>query len=112
VIFGGAKVGGIRISHMSHIKNEMNIALTASKAKRVAYRVLPMNIDISEKSEPNEADEEKIKQTARDIATLGNNKLTAHFKAQTKADQTILATIRDELRGTADDADNPPPGDE
>ena len=48
---------------------------------------------------------ETIKQTARDIATLGNDKLTEHFKAQTKADQTILASIRDELRGTADDAD-------
>ena len=112
VIFGGAKVGGIRISHMSHIKNELNIALTASKAKRIAYRVLPMNIDISEKSELNEADEETIKQTARDIATLGNDKLTEHFKAQSKPDQVILATIRDELRGIADRADNPPPGDE
>ena len=112
VIFAGAKVGGIRISHMSHIQNEMNIALTASKAKRIAYRVLPMYIDISEKSESSEADEESIKQTARDIASFGNAKLDEHFKAQSKADQAILATIGDELRTTANNADNPPPGDE
>lgn len=53
---------------------------------------------------------ETIKQTARDIASLGNDKLDAHFKAQSKADQAILATIGDELRTTANNADNPPPG--
>ena len=55
---------------------------------------------------------EEVKQTARDIASLGNEKLNDHFKTQSKADQAILATIGDELRTTANNADNPPPGDE
>ena len=105
VSFGGAKVGGVRISHMSHIQNEMNIALTASKAKRIAYRVLPMNIDISEKSELNEADEEKIKQTARDIASFGIEKLTEHGKSQSPEDQAIIKTIWPELSQIAKTSD-------
>lgn len=39
VKFGGMEVGGIRISHMSHIDREMVMALTVTKAKREPYKV-------------------------------------------------------------------------
>lgn len=39
VVFGGIQVGGIRISHLSHIDNPMTIALTASKTVRKPYTV-------------------------------------------------------------------------
>lgn len=39
VAFGGMEVGGIRISHMSHIERDMQMALTVTKAKRAAYVV-------------------------------------------------------------------------
>lgn len=39
VMFGGQKVGGIRISHLSHIDNDLNIALTMSKGKKAGFRV-------------------------------------------------------------------------
>lgn len=42
VKFGGVKVGGIRISHVSHIERPMIIALTVTKAKRAEYRVDPL----------------------------------------------------------------------
>lgn len=42
VLFGGLAVGGIRISHMSHISQPLNLALTVTKAKRAPYRVMPM----------------------------------------------------------------------
>lgn len=42
VKFSGIKVGGIRISHMSHIDGERTMALTASKAVRKAFTVRPM----------------------------------------------------------------------
>ncbi len=43
VMFGGVAVGGLRISHMSHMPNgEMTMALTASKAKRAPYCVKPL----------------------------------------------------------------------
>ncbi len=42
VVFGGIKVGGIRISHVSHIDREMEVALTVTKGKRALYRVKPL----------------------------------------------------------------------
>lgn len=42
VAFGGMEVGGIRISHMSHIEKTLNLALTVTKAKRAPYRVEPL----------------------------------------------------------------------
>jgi len=46
VIFGGQKVGGIRISHMSHIDKDINVPLTASKTKRMLYTVKPLKVDM------------------------------------------------------------------
>lgn len=42
VQFGGQAVGGIRISHMSHIDKDVVIALTATRAKRVPFIVKPL----------------------------------------------------------------------
>lgn len=45
VMFGGIQVGGIRISHMSHIDREMAMALTVTRAKRMPYTVKPLKVD-------------------------------------------------------------------
>lgn len=45
VIWGGQKVGGIRISNMSHIDKEFMVPLSASKTKRLLYRVSPLKVD-------------------------------------------------------------------
>ena len=42
VAFGGMEVGGIRISHMSHLEKRLDLALTVTKAKRAPYRVEPL----------------------------------------------------------------------
>lgn len=42
VTWGGAAVGGIRISHMSDMKEPMTMALTATKATRKPYTVNPL----------------------------------------------------------------------
>jgi len=44
VKFGGMEVGGIRISHMSHMKAEMKMALTATKGSKKLYTVKPLEI--------------------------------------------------------------------
>ena len=48
VLFGGVEVGGIRISHMSHLQRETTMALTATKAKRKSFTVRPLVVDKSE----------------------------------------------------------------
>ena len=42
VQFGGMKVGGIRISHMSHIDAPQTMALTATRARRAPFTVQPL----------------------------------------------------------------------
>lgn len=45
VMFGGMSVGGIRISHMSHIDNAITMALTASKANKKPFTVKPLVLE-------------------------------------------------------------------
>jgi hypothetical protein len=42
VKFGGVKVGGIRISHLSDIEQPLNISLTQTRGKRAPYKVEPL----------------------------------------------------------------------
>lgn len=42
VKWGGMEIGGIRISHMSHIEREMLLQLTATKGKRAPHIVKPL----------------------------------------------------------------------
>lgn len=56
VKFGGLEVGGIRISHMSHIDKPVTMALTATRAQRRPYTVHPLKAPAATPS----ADEQKI----------------------------------------------------
>ncbi|WP_051637729.1 hypothetical protein [Rhodococcus sp. UNC363MFTsu5.1] len=42
VRFGGQEVGGIRISHLSHIDKRLTLALTVTRGKRAPYVVEPL----------------------------------------------------------------------
>lgn len=42
VKWGGLAVGGIRISHMSHLDKSLNMALTVTRGNKKPYRVLPL----------------------------------------------------------------------
>lgn len=52
VTFGGMKVGGIRISHLSHIDRDLVMALTASKGRRAMYTVQPLRNAETKPKEP------------------------------------------------------------
>jgi hypothetical protein len=55
VIFAGQKVGGVRISHMSDIKQDLIIALTASKGNRKPYTVKPLQAPAAETAKTESA---------------------------------------------------------
>jgi hypothetical protein len=46
VIFGGVKVGGIRISHLSHIEQPLSVLLTTTRSKRKPYSVKPLKAEV------------------------------------------------------------------
>ena len=48
VKWGGMEVGGIRISHMTHIERDMMIQLTATKGKRSPHVVKPLVAEVKQ----------------------------------------------------------------
>jgi len=42
VLYGGIAVGGIRVSHLSHLDGPLSIALTVTRQKRSLYKVAPL----------------------------------------------------------------------
>ena len=59
VLWGGMAVGGIRISHMSHIDGAQTMALTATKGSRKPFTVKPLKIEAPKQ-------EQKPRRTKRD----------------------------------------------
>ena len=55
VAFGGMKVGGIRISHMSHIDKPKTMALTATRANKKPFTVKPLKVESPAKAQAQES---------------------------------------------------------
>lgn len=89
--FGGVKVGGIRISHLSHIKSALSMSLTATRGKRSPYNVDVLSVKMYDaaKFDANKAAWialiESGKATAEQIvakATSAGGELTATMKSE------------------------------
>ena len=52
VMYGGVKVGGIRISHMSHIDSDLSLSLTATRGKRKPFNVKRLAVKAPVANEP------------------------------------------------------------
>ena len=79
VRFGGAAVGGIRISHLSHISKSLTMALTATRATKKAYTV---GVLAAAESAPSESEKPAMKMSEADIEEAH---LAMHKSASTKA---------------------------
>lgn len=80
VKFGPLAVGGIRISHMSHIDGPMVMALTATKGVKKSFKVQPLVMD-QRQSSATTLDRETAEQDLRDAATLDELKVAWTRKA-------------------------------
>ncbi len=103
VTFGGQSVGGIRVSHLSHIESRLSVALSVTRGKRQKFVVdpLPMPIDAVEALRDIEAADtlDALQQIADAIKARGvddRDRVLAAYKAR----QEVLATPVD----VADDA--------
>lgn len=47
VKWGGMEIGGIRVSHMSHIERDMLLQLTATKGKRAPHVIKPLIAEVA-----------------------------------------------------------------
>lgn len=102
VKWGGMAVGGIRISHMSHIDREMTMMLTMTKQNRAPHKVKVLEAQRPEAS-PSISD---AKVQAEALAAA--NKGTGSFKewwAASKDKRPDCAPIMDQLKAACAAAD-------
>lgn len=55
VRFGGDAVGGIRVSHLSHITKPLTLALTVTRGKRATHVIQPLKEEAPAKVDPSRA---------------------------------------------------------
>lgn len=102
VKWGGMEVGGIRVSHLSHIERERQMALTATKGKRVPFRVKPL-ADM-----PTQPTEDKAAIGARDLISRITAAHDMDAMQAVTADEKVLkarAWLRDKRPDLADAVD-------
>jgi hypothetical protein len=103
VQFGGLKVGGTRISHMSHIDKAQTMALTATKASRKPFTVKPL-VDAPVKVAPVDAD--RIIESAKAAAKKGKAEFLAFYNsAEGKSGRDIMKSHMAEFKTLSDAAD-------
>ena len=107
VKFGGMAVGGIRISHMSHIDGDLVMALTASKAKRASYRVQPLKVQDA----APQLDVDEVQGEARAAAKKGKDAFGEWWKNNPDK-RPHAKLIIDELRALAEPEQQPQDDDE
>lgn len=101
VKWGGLEVGGIRISHMSHITGKMLLQLTATKGKRSPHVVEPLIAEVRqiETAKPSADD-----WVAKHIEAIGRAPTVADLDAFVGKREASLAKLDPELRTRCDDA--------
>ena len=61
VTFGGLNVGGIRISHMSHIDKETMVVVMKSKGKKAGVKILPLQMRQQQGQQEKPAEDPALK---------------------------------------------------
>lgn len=115
VQFGGMKLGGIRISHMSHLDGPLKLALTTTKSKRAMYSVKQLQTRAPEPEAPpamSEADAIAAINAATTLAELQTafTKLNREHRAIAGLPSVIQAKDdrKTALTPPADDGDGIP----
>lgn len=108
VLWGGMAVGGIRISHMSDLQQDMAIMLTMSKQKRAPHRVQVMKARISAPVDEMASVAAKMgaaQAAAREKSRLGTEAFKVWWSGDGKSLQPLNAPILAELRDLCAKAD-------
>jgi hypothetical protein len=100
VKFGGVEVGGIRISHMSHMEKAIMLALTVTRANKKPCVVHPL---VEAKPAGQSLDE--LKAEARTVAYTGTATFRDYWKSLGRAKQELLEPSKDELKSIAASCD-------
>jgi len=108
VQFGGVKVGGTRISHMSDIQSPQTMALTATRANRKPFTVQPLKAE----PKPDPKAEQAALDEAREAAGNGVQAFTVWWNNDGRSKREMVKPFMAELQSMAKEADIAPESDE
>lgn len=104
VQWGGMAVGGIRISHMTHIENAQTMALTATKGSKKPFTVRPLAVETrTERSTDSAASLEPQK---RQTISEWLNALAAELRIATSSDAVDAIIAREDVQKAQDNFKN------
>jgi hypothetical protein len=89
VQFGGLQVGGIRVSHMSHIDSEKTVALLVTKGRKAPFTIKPLKVEAPATSDDGQA---AALRALTEAASRGTDALATVWK------QKGMAPYRDALQ--------------
>lgn len=105
VTWGGLAVGGLRISHMSHIDKQATMVLTATKGNKKPFVVKPLTNTPAPKMQVEQIDTDALRQTAESFARQGGAALTDHLATLTKPHKDALRPFGEAIRAIANGID-------
>lgn len=88
------EVGGIRISHLSDIKQAISVSLNSGRGRKETHRIAPMPGPVSPES------------TLRAAAANGLESFQSAWMALTKQQRLDFAALKDELKAAIESARN------
>jgi hypothetical protein len=104
--WGGVKVGGIRISHISHVQADLALSLTATKGKKEPVIIKKMVAAKTEQNQETAIDTAAIRAELAIAATTGTESLAAAWGALPASTRTALGKkCLDALKYDAANAD-------
>ena len=98
VTWAGAEVGGIRISHMSHINGKQTMSLTASNKSKKPFVVLPLG-DIAPPKKT--IDVEPLKLGAEAALLRGTDALKTFFTGLTADEKITIKPFMEDYKAKA-----------
>jgi hypothetical protein len=105
-MYGGKKVGGIRISHVSDIDRDKEVMLTVRRGQREPFTVKPLpTVAKTETVAPPNRDEDELLSVMRAAAMEGLDAMRAKWKTLTKGEQETIKPHLDTLTTAAKEAE-------
>ena len=105
VQFGGLAVGGIRISHMTGIDQDKQLALMVTRGRKAPYKVKPLKM---EASAPRGVDRATLIAGAEKAAAVGMAALEKFWGTLNTEQRRALRDEMDRIKRVASDADAQP----
>ena len=105
-MYGGKKVGGIRISHVSDINRDKEVMLTVRRGQRDPFTVKTLpTVAKKETVAPPDRAEDELLSVMRAAAMDGLDAMRAKWKTLTKGEQEIIKPHLDTLTAAAGEAE-------